>query len=353
MVVKTLNSTAQESYEISSPIYYCNRALDEGFLVAYAILGLAMLVGNAFTCAVFLITPQLRYYNMNIFLVSFGVADILTALFVIPGHCAFCVNCSKDFFTNILDKQTCRFLDGVKDYVWLGSVLSLLGITYDRYLAVIQPLRYHSKMTANKVVYILLVVWLLPAPVSFVKPIFQVVNVDLLEEGSRSESVFDVVVVLSLIIAPMAAIFIVNVMITRAIKKQRGKVNRDTRIRRSVGNFKRNSENRGKTISCLIVALIFLVSWFPRVLLNVMFVLKIHHTAGLKLLEKISFVFLFLQSSINPFLYSFYRKDFRQAAKNLLKYIAPNRLSFLRLCRVRNRNAVCGIHLAAAPQTQH
>ena len=314
-------NTSVHAFENSGTIYHCSKALDEAFLVAYAVLGLAMFFGNTFCCAVFINTPQLRGCYMNIFLVSLGAADILAALFVIPGHCAFCTSCSKNFFSNILDEGTCRFLDGVKDYVWLASVLSLLGITYDRYLAVIQPLRYHFKMTSRTVVNILLITWLLPLPISFVKSILNATNVDFLKDGSLSESVFDVAVVISLIIVPMAAIVIVNVMITMAIKKQLRRVASERK--RGTTDVTRPAGNRGKTISCLIVVLIFLVSWFPRSLLNFLFLTKIHHIEGLKLLEKISLIFLFCQSSINPLLYSFYRRDFRQAAKRLFKRMVP------------------------------
>ena len=314
------NTSSANQLEDSDTIYHCSKTLDEAFLVAYAVLGLVMFAGNTFCCAVFVITPQLRNCYMNIFLVSLGVADILAALFVIPGHCAFCTSCSKGYVLNILDKETCQFLDGVKDYVWVASVLSLLGITYDRYLAVIQPLRYHCKMTARTVTNILLTIWLLPVPVSFIKPILNAASVDFLKDNSHSESIFDIVVVIALVITPMAAIFVVNIMITKAIKKQLRKV--DCERRRSLQDFK-PKENRGKTKSCLIVVLVFLVCWFPRALLNFMFLFQIHHVKALKLLEKISLVFLFFQSSINPFLYSFYRKDFRQAAKNVLQRILP------------------------------
>ena len=176
-------------------------------------------------------------------------------------------------------------------------------------------------------------IWLLPLPVSFVKPIPNAANVDFLKDGSHSEPVFDVTVVISLIIAPIAAIVIVNVMITKAIKKQRGKV--DCERRRGPTGVAQ-AGNRGKTISCLIVVLIFLVSWFPRSLLNFLYLSKIHHIEGLKLLEKISLVFLFFQSSINPLLYSFYRRDFRLAAKSLFKRMIPFKRRTSWVIRVEN-----------------
>lgn len=315
------NSSNHQLPAGSSNEYHCGKLLDEAFLIVYVVLGLAIFVGNTFCCIVFLATPKLRRCYMNIFLVSHGFADIFVATLVIPGHCTFCTNCSKDFsLQRIVDEGTCRFFDAVKDYVWLASVLSLLGITYDRYLAVIQPLRYQCKMTQGTVIAVLLTIWLLPIPFSFIKPILNAANADFLEDGSRSESIFDMVVVSTLIILPMAVLFIVNIMITKAIRNQHRKVQCERS--HSQGNLK-PKENRRKTIACLVVVLIFLVCWFPRCLLNFMFLFEILHAQGLFLLEKISLVFLFIQSSVNPFLYSFYRRDFRQAAKSLLRQWFP------------------------------
>ena len=315
-------SSNQQLPEDSIDEYHCSRLLDEAFLVVYVALGLAIFVGNTFCCAVFLATPKLRRCYMNIFLVSHGFADILVATLVVPGHCTFCTSCSKDFILQrIVDEGTCRFLDAVKDYVWLASVLSLLGITYDRYLAVIQPLLYQCKMTPRTFVSCLLIIWLLPVPFSFIKPILNAANSDFLKDGSRSESIFDMVVVSTLIILPMAVLFIVNIMITKAIRNQHRKVQCERR--HSQGSGMKPKEGRRKTIVCLVVVLIFLVCWFPRCLLNFLFLFEMLHAQGLLLLEKISLVFLFIQSSANPFLYSFYRRDFRQAARSLLRQWFP------------------------------
>ncbi|RMX60066.1 hypothetical protein pdam_00004513 [Pocillopora damicornis] len=285
--------------ELPNTEYYCNEALDEAFLIVYIVLGLAIFAGNTFCCIVFLANPKLRGCYMNIFLVSLGLADILGSILVIPGHCAFCTNCSKNFsLKQIVDEETCRFFDAVKDFVWLTSVLSLLGITYDRYLAVIQPLRYQCKMTPRKVSAVLGITWLLPIPFSFIKPIINDAGVDFLKKGSRSESIFDILVVLTLVILPMTIIFIVNFMVTKAIKNQLRKVHFE---RQESRGDQKPKDNRRKTISCLIVVV----------------------EKGLRLLEKISLVFIFLQSSANPFLYSFYRSDFRRGAKTLMRQVIP------------------------------
>lgn len=327
------NSSNPVLLESSTGEYHCSRLLDEAFLIAYLVLGVAIFVGNTFCCAVFLASPKLRRCYMNIFLVSHGFADIFVATLVIPGHCMFCTSCSKDFILQrIIDEGACRFLDAVKDYVWLASVFSLLGITYDRYSAVFQPLLYQCKMTPRTVVVCLLIIWLLPVPVSFIKPILNAANVDFLRDGSLSESIFDMAVVSTLIIFPMAVLFIVNIMITKAIRNQHRKVQCERN--HSQGNMKPKEGTR-KTIACLVVVLIFLVCWFPRCLLNFFVLFEMLHTKGLLLLEKISLVFLFFQSSVNPFLYSFYRRDFRQAARSLIRQWFP--FSFLRSTEVRPR----------------
>ena len=63
-------------------------------------------VSNAFTCAVFISTRQLREMKMNEFLLSLAVSDLLIAALVVPGYGSLCTGCFlliNDVITRVVD----------------------------------------------------------------------------------------------------------------------------------------------------------------------------------------------------------------------------------------------------------
>lgn len=134
--------------------HLCDYELDKIFWILNGVLGLAIILGNTFTCAVFLSRSHLRENYMNIYLISLGVADISMAILVVPGYAAFCSGCTYTW------SNYCWFFGGARDISLPATVLNLMAITYDRHLAVLRPLHYASTMTKRKVFGILLVVWI-------------------------------------------------------------------------------------------------------------------------------------------------------------------------------------------------
>ena len=78
-----------------------------------------------------------------------------------------------------------------------------------------------------------------------------------------------------------------------------------------------NSQKRKGTIACVVVVLVFVFSWIPRSIYNFAYVFE-RDDLVTPLLVNLSMFFLLLQSCTNPIIYSFYRADFRQAAKRIL-----------------------------------
>ena len=292
----------------------CAEAIDIVFLVIYAIVGTAVFFANALTCLVFLTSRPLRETYMNVFLVSLAFSDLLMALLQVPGHAALCTGCSESF-RQLVSPRTCRNLDGVKDYVFLTSIFNVLAITYDRYLAVLRPLHYRRRMTRLSVSLLLAHIWTTPVPLAFLKPILEDLGSDVLKE-KRAKRLYDILIVSSCVILPIFILVIVNCMITNAIRKQLIRVPCAMNARE---REQTKRERRG-TVSCLVIVLVFIISWVPRCLLNFLFFVGIRYI-DVHLLEKISIVFLLTQSFINPLVYSFYRRDFRHAALNMRRKV--------------------------------
>lgn len=331
----TSGETLQLQHESDHSTPFCNHQLDVVFWIVNGIIGVAILLGNSFTCAVFLSRPRMRRNYMNIYLISLGVADISMALLVVPGFAAFCSGCTYKW------SEYCWLFGGARDIAFPSTVLNLLAITYDRYLAVLRPLHYASSMTKRKVFAILLAVWLTPLAVSSLRGIWQ--HSWSTEAAKNAETVYNAVLATMFAFLPIPVLLIVNLKIMRAINSHGRRIHTEMVECMSFSNHtdrgmttgeidnelgssttvneqnRRNITRRRKgTTSCVLVVLIFIISWLPRAFLNLCS-LSGRRDLTSPLLVKLSLFFLFFQSSVNPAIYSFYRSDFRQAARRLIK----------------------------------
>ena len=332
--LSTLNSTSNGSHSALahnlSPS--CDNSLELVFLILNGIVGLIIVGGNIFTCVVFLSTAYLRQNFMNTFLVSLAISDISMAILVIPGFAVFCAEC-----TYTLTKY-CWVFGGARDIAFQGTIFNILAITYDRYIAVLRPLQYPTKMNQRRVIAILLLVWVTPFATASVRNVWQ--HTWSSEAAGTAEKTYNVVLVSTVVFLPLVIMLSVNIMIMKTITKHRNRVHAshqnqstspetadESQLDSSAYNKSdRNSENSSRrlegarrrkgTISCVLVVFIFVAAWFSRAFYNIS---RLGGMPDKPVLTKISLFLLFLQSSVNPFIYSFYRNDFRRASWALLK----------------------------------
>ena len=296
----------------------CDETLQQIFWFVNGVLALIILTGNVFTCVIFLSTKQLRQQYMNTFLVSLAVSDILMAVMVVPGYTSFCAGCTY------LSTDTCWILAQTKDLVFSSSFFSLLAITYDRYLAVLCPLQYGSRMTRGKVTCMVIAIWVIPALIASARNIWWHTMPE--EQAKDVNQVYNVILVFLLVMFPAMIMALVNALIVRAIQTQKRKtlpLRELSSVNQEISGEDTRAETSRKrrgTIACAAVVLVFVLSWIPRSVYNFAFVFGRADLASTPLLVKLSMFFLLLQSCVNPFIYSFYRADFRQAAKRLLKH---------------------------------
>ena len=339
--ISTPGKTMQPQNESDFKTSLCDQRLDVVFWVVNGIIGVVILLGNSFTCTVFLSSSYLRRNYMNIYLISLGVADISMAVLVVPGFAAFCSGCTYKW------SEYCWFFGGARDISFPATVLNVLAITYDRYTAVIRPLHYASTMTNRKVFTILLAAWVTPLIVSSLRNIWFHSWSE--EAVKNAETVYNAILVTTFVFLSLPVLFIVNLKIMRAIMSQGSRIHADmvermcfqsftnnTNTRLSTREFqgnelirynadlyaqnRRNTSRRRKgTLSCVLVVLIFVISWLPRAFLNFCS-LSGRRDLTSPMLVKLSLFFLFFQSSVNPAIYCFLRNDFRQTARRLIKW---------------------------------
>ncbi|KAK3708615.1 hypothetical protein QZH41_000865 [Actinostola sp. cb2023] len=293
----------------------CNRTLDLSFWILDGMVGVVIFVGNVFTCMVFLSKPSLRQNYMNIFLLSLACADTLMALFVVPWFAAFCeaTGCVYPL------SKYCLWFGMLRDIPFEGVVLNLVAITYDRHLAVFRPLLYAAKMTKRRVVFILCLVWFLPVATGLLRTTWTFSDLDEKKKKEMDRS-YNIFLIFVFVLMPIFAVFIVNIMIMLTIQKHKQRVAPQERSRSETSDSERRERVRKRkgTMSCVLVVLVFFVCWLPRIVYNLFFLAQAPQLASSTYI-KTSMFFLLFQSSVNPFIYSFYRQEFRQAAYELLR----------------------------------
>ena len=303
--------------EPSQTIALCNETLEMVFWILYGSAGVVILTGNLFTFLVFVTTKRLRRSYMNIFLVSLAVADIMMALLVVPGYAAFCNGSCRYPFS-----KHCWLMAGLKDIAFGGTVLNLAAISFDRFLAVLRPLRYQIYMTRRSVCIILVGVWVLSSIIALIRNAW--LHTESEEEAKKIDKIYNSILIFTFAFLPILVIFGVNVRIIQAIRRQDRRVGqeRNSSVRGRITTVEREArieitKAKKGTISCVLVVFVFLFSWLPLAFVNFSFVFGRADLVS-DVLVKIAWLCLFVQSSANPFIYSFYRSDFRQAGLALI-----------------------------------
>ena len=291
---------------------FCIRTIELAFCILYSLIGITIFIGNNFTCVVFLTSKRLRKSFMNVFLVSLAFWDVLMAIFVVPFYAVFCSRGCEYSLTHY-----CWLFRKAKDCVLMATTFNICAITYDRYLAVVRPLHYGAKMTKRRVTAILAGVWTLPAVVAGIRNAWNHTKEN--DELRYANKLYDTVIIMVFVIVSIFGLLVVNLKVMRAIKKHNERdftvQSRRTAWRTTMDKTKRRKGTR----ACVLVVFVFMICWLPRIVYNLSYIIKPPGLAS-PLFFRLAFFCLFLQSSANPFIYSFYRSEFRRAAFKLVKW---------------------------------
>ena len=239
---------------------------------------------------------------------------------VAPGYSLFCIGC----FDYPLSKY-CWLLTGPKGIALTSSTYNLLAISYDRCLSVYWPLRYPTLMTRRKVIFILCFTWGFSFVVYGIRQSWAHTKTG--AELHALHSLYTNLVLIFVFLIPCIMITVINVKIILTIRKQAKQVialkNPHARDADKADTSNENqadvARKRKGTLACALVVMVFVVSWIPRLGFSIQYTVKGDLEEVNTLLQKISIFLLTVQSSVNPFIYSFYRADFRKAVVKLLR----------------------------------
>lgn len=130
------------------------------FLVCFIILTIG---GNVMACLAVRLSRRL-WRVANCFVVTLAVTDLLLGLLVLPLSAALELRDGKWPLGGIL----CNIYISMDVFLCTASILTLLAISVDRYLAITAPLNYSRRVTPLRVILALIAIWALSLTVSFV-----------------------------------------------------------------------------------------------------------------------------------------------------------------------------------------
>ena len=315
----------------------CNRKVEIVFWILYSVVGITIFIGNSFTCIVLLASKRLRNIFMNVFLVSLAFWDVLMAIFVVPFYAIHCSHGCEYSLT-----KYCWLLRKAKDCVLIATTFNICAITYDRYLAVVRPLHYGAKMTKRRVILILAGVWTVPVILAGIRSAWHHTKEN--EDDLRyANKLYDSILVIVFVIFSILVLMVANVKIMKAIKKQKERELTEQSRRAAWRTTVETTRWRKGTTACVLVVFMFIICWLPRIVYNLSYIIKPPGLAS-PLFLRLAFFCLYLQSSANPFVYSFYRIEFRRAAFKLVRW--------RKSARIRIHPLVDSVKLVRAKNTQ-
>lgn len=279
---------------------------DATYDVCPIIFGILIIAANGLVHFLVVRSKQLRT-TANYILCSLALSDLLTGLISIPLFLA----CNITLTTPV-----CIVADTFIRFTSISTVLHLLTITADRYLAIIHSLRYYLIVTPRRAYITLSAIWFISIPTSFIQLIWNNPSkVDVLGEGNiEAEIPYDIFNLVCFFALPLVVTIFVNGRIFYEVVRQSNIMRQNN----APGADDSRKKQRREWKAALIFAVMFItycVCWLP------FFIARLQHNIGnsfFNLPHVLEYVFIYLRfasSLFNPCLYVLGKNDFRNALK--------------------------------------
>lgn len=296
--------------------------------IAYVILIIASIIGNCLVTWVVYSSPQMRTPS-HYFIVNMAFADLLITVFGMPvGTREQIKNTDLIDFGGVRGEIYCKMLEYSKDVSISCSILTLVAIATDRFCATLFPLKRFITLSKAKV--IIVIIWISSLVVTI--PLLAVTKVQEYDENqyfcyedwsvfqdlgaSEMENSFTIVLFIILYAGPLVIISILYGAIIRRIWKRKipGQPTRSGR--------KMQQRTKKRVLKMFMTVVVcFMVCWLPYHV--VFFAYRFECPPPINLWFFARF-FGHANSSITPWIYMIYGRDYRVAVQRILKKVFGN-----------------------------
>ena len=329
-------------------------------VIGLIVMAVVIFVENLTVCALFATNKKLRI-TTNVFVISLAISDLFVAVLFIPVYLATPIGHDANLY--------------VVTFMLFTSLFNLCGVTYDRYHAILQPLTYHSVFTSWRIALLLFAIWFLPLVLIAIPVTWSGQDLQTSLVINRFYLGFMVLIVVSACIAISKVYFSIFKAIRRQLRMTRHvkgmfppselsstisierssctttissvQVESPSLIRPSMKDeqfseesssnpfqgetytpprsslrklrkirFKNYSEKVFNDVRAVklfaIIILIFIICWLPAIIIN--FMIAIDKAALIPhFIFEISVYAFVANAIVNPLLFTFYKRDYRQA----------------------------------------
>jgi len=280
--------------------------------IVIILLGVLVVLANISVCALVLSIRKLRTY-INGFVISLAITDAITGILSVTF-----------FYDHDIHKELFRFF--AKATI-LSNIGNLCAVSYERYLAVVKPFYYKTKLRKSFRT-IIIIIWASSICLSLIDVLLRSLGIkrDIL-------SLVNKVFVFIFVTAPFFLMVGIYILIFRRFKLQRQRISHDIHgvHRERIANRQKVEVKIVKII--IVIAVLFITSWIPFVIHESDRKLRKFTLPGFEIgfLIQIFTLGTLVSSLINPFVYTFVKQDFR----------AQIGLIFRRITRRRDAIAPC------------
>ena len=285
------------------------------------------LLGNSFVCLTIVLCHQLRRHITNYFIFFLAISDIGVGVFVLPFRIfmalhngMFCADKGYCVLHVILD-TTCS----------VASVTNLFIIALDRRCMITMPYKYPVLMSRQRAIVISLSVWVYAHLWSW-SSIYswnEKSKMSIRLEGHRCQNInkyFLTVFLILVYFIPLSIMGAVYGHILRIAKQQARGIKR-LEINRKCKDSRKRARERKATKTLSIIYGAFVICWLPNCILGmasthcpICFRNLLQHNKALFMFLHTLFVEILppLSSTMNPFIYAIFNKQFRNAFKEFI-----------------------------------
>ena len=121
--------------------------------VVVAMFSLIAITGNALVCSSIVKYRTLQSFT-SIFIGNLAIVDFLVGVTLMPFALISCIT-----WDWIFDDSFCQLCGFVNLILPLASILTLVAIAFDRYIAIVKPLHYHEWITKKTVGLFIAWIW--------------------------------------------------------------------------------------------------------------------------------------------------------------------------------------------------